>query len=182
MTETEQWEETKVSYQTIAGVKRIPGTLVKAVMTTLEGGDTNVSVRTGLHRRLFRGQREIGWRNMLRGRVHKEWHKLQKREPGVDQISPAAWQHSLVVYVLELIRRRWKLRCTMVADADGEKERAHLLSEYQKMSESEAWRDLNRMDNYLTEDRHRPGEGTSLETLRELLRTCEIAVQARQMT
>ena len=45
VTGTEQWEEIKMQLQTKAGELRIPGSLVKAVLTTLEGGGVNVEVR-----------------------------------------------------------------------------------------------------------------------------------------
>ena len=180
VTGTVQWEEIKMQLQTRAGELKILGSLVKVVLTTLEGGDVNVEVRIGLHRKLFKGQKDIGWRNLLKGRVHREWHQLQKREPGIDHLAPTAWNYGLVGFCLESLKRRWKLRCTMVAEADGEKEREHLIAEYEEMTEKEGWRDLHKMDEYLREEKHRPGNNMTLEVLRELVRTCRMAVRANR--
>ena len=106
ITGTRQWEEIKMQLQTKAGELRIPGSLVKAVLTTLEGGTVNAEVRIGLQRRLFRGQQDIGWRNLVKGRIHREWHQLQKREPGREHQSPTAWNYGLVGFCLESLKRR----------------------------------------------------------------------------
>ena len=66
----------------------------------------------------------------------------------------------------------------MVADADGEKEREHLMAEYEEMTETEGWRNMHRMDEYLREESHRPGDNMTLKVLRELVRTCRMAVRA----
>ena len=68
----------------------------------------------------------------------------------------------------------------MVAEADGEKEREHLIAEYEEMTEKEGWRDLYKMDEYLREEKHRPGNNMTLEVLRELVRTCRMAVRANR--
>ena len=71
-----EWEELKVQYQMKAGELRLPGTLVQAVIRSLEGREVQVEARTGLHLRLFREKQDIGWRNLVKGRVHSEWHLL----------------------------------------------------------------------------------------------------------
>ena len=123
VTDTLEWEELKAQHQTKAGEARIPGTLVQAVMKTLEGKEVQVEIRTGLHLRLFRAKGSIRWRNLVKGRVHRERHLLQKREQGRELMSSSAWQVGLVGYVLELFWKIWKLRFVMVATADREKER-----------------------------------------------------------
>ena len=66
----------------------------------------------------------------------------------------------------------------MVAEADGEKERGHLMAEYRELTGTEEWRNLLRMDEYLRDESRAPGISVPLEVVRELIRTCRMAVRA----
>ena len=54
------------------------------------------------------------------------------------------------------------------------------MAEYNQLASTQGWNRLSGIDEYLTEDRSRPGVGTTLEVLRELVRTCRIAVQSTE--
>ena len=58
-----------------------------------------------------------------------------------------------------------------------ERRRESLMAEYNRLVLTDGWGRLSGIDEYLTEERSRPGVGIMLEVLRELVRTCRIIVQ-----
>ena len=57
------------------------------------------------------------------------------------------------------------------------KERDSLLREFERMESTQEWKELSEMDAYLASPQNRPGAGTSLEVMRELVRTSKAAVK-----
>ena len=170
-----RWKDIKTNFQTKSGVIKVPGHLVRSTTSAMEGTPVSSAVHVGMRGRVYRGQEEIRWANFIRGRVHKEWHTLQKRELGAEQIPPSAWQFGLVESVLQLLANKWTLRCDMVKKEEQETERTHLTEEYGKLRNSPQWKELGRGDIYLTEERYRPDQRTPIGVLRELVRTCKSA-------
>ena len=85
----------------------ILGSLVKSVILTMEGKKEDETIHTGLRQKIYREQTAIKWSNLLQGRIHKDWHLLQKRDPGVEVVYPSTWKYNLVDFVLGLLREKW---------------------------------------------------------------------------
>ena len=175
---SEEWKELKVSFQTRAGVRKVPGFLVRSALLTMEGETVNSEVQVGVRREIYKGQEEIRWSNFIRGRVHKKWHTLQKRGAGDEPYPSSAWQYNLVESVLELLMNKWNLRCKKVKIEELEVERLRCMEEYEEIIQLPEWRNLGEGDAYLAEERSRPSQGIPLGILKELVRTCRSARQA----
>ena len=132
----------------------------------------NGAIHVGRKREVYRGQNVIQWNNFIRGRVHKEWHIFQKRNPGEDLLPPSAWQFGLVELVLKLLMNKWNLRCDMVAIEELETERLQFMAEYEAIARSPEWGNLGEGDIYLTEERSKPNQDIPLGILKELVQTC----------
>ena len=71
------------------------------------------------------------------------------------------------------------MKCTLVAETDRTNERDSLLREFERMESTQEWKELREMDSYLASSQKRPGAGTSLEVMRELVRTSKAAVKVK---
>ena len=129
---------------------------VKSVILTMEDKKEDEMIHTGLRQKIYREQTAIKWSNLVRVRIHKDWHLLQKRDPGVEALSPGEWQYNLVEFVLGLLNDTCQLRCDVVEQRELETDRASLLKEYEEITRSPELESLGAMNAHLLENRNKP--------------------------
>ena len=70
----------------------------------------------------IRSQTKIGWNNILRGLVAKEWGELQgihyRREQSDEKYNTDRWENSLIESLMTLCKRIWKERCDLAEIED----------------------------------------------------------------
>ena len=172
-----EWGDLKATFQTRSGVLWILGYLVRTATSELEGAYINHSTYVGLQMNLFKEQDRIGWKNLIRGRIHGTRHELQDKLTGEERVPPATWQFGLVTWLLEILQERRNLICALVVETDRTKERDSLIREFERMESIQEWKEPREMDAYLASPQNRPGAATSLEVMRELVRTSKVAVK-----
>ena len=55
----------------------------------------------------------IGWENFSKGRVPEEWYEFRKQRDRGKQMGKEEWQLKLAETMLELLTKKWKLRCEL---------------------------------------------------------------------
>jgi hypothetical protein len=160
----EQWrEQMKEAVLKIMEKYDSPAQLTKLWMDGLEKGinddnDTPVECAPE-YQSIKASQQQIGWKQMLRGRISKEWIKGQQQamgETATKKKNASTWATEMVATVFEHWLKLWKIRNEEKHGKDAkerkEKERKQAIRELEQMYEDhaetreEAWilqRDLN---------------------------------------
>ena len=92
------------------------------------------------------------------------------------------WQLKLAETMLDLLTKKFKLRCELSDQYGDIYERDRFLKRYNERRRTLQAEELLVGDRYLLEDRFRPVEGTRLTTMREWERTLGLAIEARKKT
>ena len=73
-------------------------------------------------REIFEKQREIGWGNFAMGRIHRGWCKYKKDTGNDIYLEDDEWGVRLITEILEMLTRKWKIRCDMMETEGKTKE------------------------------------------------------------
>ena len=68
-----------MKFQQGAGRYQIPGHIIEEVMDKYKGIEKSPRRQPRYRRYIYQRQKEIGWGNFLKGRIHKDWYEYRKR-------------------------------------------------------------------------------------------------------
>ena len=90
------------------------------------------------------------------------------------------WNVRLVTGVLEMLTKKWKIRCNLMETEGKEKEEKRLRERCEEKRDSVTEEDLLLQDRYLLQERYRPHESLRESTIREWERSLELAIRAKE--
>ena len=90
------------------------------------------------------------------------------------------WSVRLVTEVLEMLTKKWKLRCNLVKTEGKEKEEKELRRRCKERRDLVTEEDLLQQDRYLLQERYRPNDSLRKCTIREWERSLKLAIRAKE--
>ena len=110
--------------------------LLRQIQTVMTGGELSPRRAPEKAQRWHQSQREIGWGNFVRGRIHKEWAGSQEAADPEDCIPGHLWRRRLVRILLTWAHEKWLLRCSEAGKQTGTAEHRRLLRECREIWEA----------------------------------------------
>ena len=80
-------------------------------------------------RQTYEKQKEIGWKNFRKGRVHKGWAGVRWRKKDKDLDPLHIWMRKLVWLALLWYYEKWRIRCDLTTEERSTVEHARALTE-----------------------------------------------------
>ena len=106
-------------------------------------------------RKAYEQQREVGWKNYLRGRLVQEWGSVLKSLPG-KQVTRLKLKSDIARILLEWLHQKWLLRCSLAEKPEQTREYERVQREGEELWDRRQRIALLAKDSYPLIERNNP--------------------------
>ena len=114
------------------------------------------------------------------GRIHRGWCKYKKDTGDETYLSDDEWGVRLVKEILEMLTRKWNVRCNIMETEGKRREEERLRERCTETRKTITEYYLLCCDRWLLQERYVPCKSLRVGTINECYRTLELAIEAKE--